>query len=739
MGTHYKLCRLNRAHLNTAGQWLKRHLELALHVLLAAACCVLTTLPLVGLPGYEFSAVLAVMYGTVGTLVAAFAPARSARSQVVRHTFTFVVSMLPGLLLAIVRASPCSPFSAIAFFPLLAMVSAFVAACAGTFIASVAKRWWAKVMLALALFLVSAMVTVWPIVFGPQVFAFDHFGGFLPGPIYDETLSVTTALFWFRAGSVALGVVFAGLAARRPTVWLPALLTFAVIEVNGPAIGFRMTDGVLSERLGALTETNHFIVHTPRGKSKAELERFVADLEFRHAQISAFLGQTPAGKVTVWLYRSADEKQRLVGAQHTQFAKPWRREVHINERGFPHPVVKHELMHAMAAPFGAPPFGVTATLGGLSPVIGIIEGLAVAGDNPVDELTLHEGAAAMKKQHLLPDVRILLAPQGFYSAPASRAYSAAGSFMRWLGDTHGGEKLRALYRNGDFEGVYARPLTDLASDWERFLETVPLDEGAVNQAFARFKQGSIFDRHCAREVALLTAKGSSLLRENPMQALDVYERCQALQPEEPSHQLAGAEALRRLGRLDDAAKVLEALIERVKTVPSAWADAALALAEVSAQRGDVVTAQTLLSKIIATHASPAIDRTANVRLASMALPPGALEAVRQALNPTADDGLRSYWLLKALSDAPRDATLSYLLGRRLAALDASSDALRYLDDALEAPQPPSLRRETMRLAIEAAFRAGRCERVRTLATQAKTMGSAFGARADDWVQRCDFK
>ena len=39
--------------------------------------------------------------------------------------------------------------------------------------------------------------------------------------------------------------------------------------------------------------------------------------------------------------------ERLVGAAHTQFAKPWRREIHVNGLSFPHPVIKHELVHAM--------------------------------------------------------------------------------------------------------------------------------------------------------------------------------------------------------------------------------------------------------------------------------------------------------------------------------------------------------------------------------------------------------
>ncbi len=717
---------------------LKDHREWAVHIIFALAACGLVTLPLVGLPGYEFSAALAIMYGVVGTVFTAYAPHRQPVFVVARHTATFTLSMLPALLLATLRATPCNPFAAIGFFPLLAVISAFVASSAGAFIASISTRWWKRLLLALGLILVSAVSTVWPILFGPQVFAFNHFGGYFPGPLYDETLRITPALLWFRVGSVALGLLFAGLAARLPRLWAPAALVFFGIEFNGTALGFRMSDDELALRLGGLRETEHFVFHHPRGMT--EPDRFARDLEFRHSQISKFLGGSPPGKVTVWLYRSAAEKQQLVGAEHTQFSKPWRREVHVNDTSFPHPVIKHELMHAMAAPFGSAPFGVTATIFGLSPYVGLIEGLAVAGDNPVDDLTLHEWAAAMKKQHLLPDLRVLLEPSGFYSAPASRAYTSAGSFLRWLGETHGGDKLLALYRRGDFVGVYGRPLADLVTDYEAFLEHVPLDPAAVNQAFARFKQGSVFERPCAREVATLTADAASTARDDPARALEDYERCHSIQPQEPAHELARAEMLRRLGRVDEAKAGLEALAERVKDAPTSWADAALALADLALLRGDVVTAQALLQRIVASHVSPAVDRAANVRLSAMALPAPGAEAVRRFLTASAETtGLGAYLLRDALDASPHDATLTYLLGRRLAQSDAPVEALRYLDEALGAPQAETLRRETLRLAIEMAWRADRCDRVRALALEAKALNTAFGARADDWVQRCDFK
>lgn len=727
-----------RRLLSLLGRGLVDHREFIVLLVLASFNCALVSLPLVGLPGYEFSAALALVYGVVGTVLTACAPHRPPLQAVARHTAWLVASMLPALGLSMVRATPCSPFAALGFFPLLPVISAFVASSAGAFVASRTTRWWSAMLSALSLLLLSAISTGWPILMGPQVFAFNHFGGYFPGPLYDETLRITPALLWFRFTSLALGALFTGLAMRRSLLWALAAAAFLALELSGTSLGFRMNDEVLAQHLGGVRETEHFVLHYPQSKPKGDTERFLTELEFRHAQISAFLGGAPAGRVTVWLYRTADEKQRWVGAQHTQFSKPWRREVHVNEAPFPHPVIKHELVHAMAAPLGRWPFGVTATRFGLSPYIGIVEGLAVAGDNPVDELTLHEWAAAMTRQQLLPDVRVLLRPAGFYSAPASRAYTSAGSFLRWLGETWGGQKLRALYHEGDFAGIYGRPLAELVTDWEHFLQTVPLNEAAVNLAFARFKQGSLFDRACAREVASVSAEANALLRDDPLAALVAFERCHDLQPNEPSHELAQAEALRRLGRLDEAAARLEALAERVKEVPTPWSEAALALADIALLRGDLVTAQALLQRIVALQVSPSVERTATVRLASLALPRSGLDAVRRYFAPGSDES-RSYFLLRALEETPREPTLAYLLGRRLAQSDAPAEALNYFEQVLAASTPESLRREALRLAIEMAWHAGRCDRVRALAADARVLGNAFAVRAQEWVARCDFK
>ncbi|MBL8919011.1 MAG: hypothetical protein JNJ54_09150 [Myxococcaceae bacterium] len=717
----------------------------------------LLVFPVSRIPGYELSTglglITAVLGGAFGiafgrqeSMRAISAPRSQALLAVGAAAVTLLAPALVTLMLATLltlTTTPCSPFDAMAFFPVVVLPSVVIVASFGVWIGVALRRWWAFTLAWLGVVLASAAHTGWPIVFGPQISAWNHLAGFLPGPLYDEELHLPAALVWFRLGSLLLAAVACLGAARRlgdrtPVTRLglaASALLFLTLDLLGPSLGFRMSDAALLARLGGRTEGPNVILNHPRGLTPKEVARALGDLEFRFAQISAFVGGAPPGKVTVWWYRSAEDKKALVGAANTQFAKPWRREIHVNESGFPHPVVKHELAHALLAPLGSPPFGVTARVFGLAPHVGVIEGMAVAADNPVDELTLQDWAAAMKKQAMLPDVRTLLAPQGFYSAPASRAYTTAGAFLRWLQETRGAPKLKDLYRDGDFERVYGAALPELVTEWERFLDGVPLEPAAVNQAFARFRRGSLFDRPCAREVAKLASAANELWDDGP-HALELLSRCEALQPEEPAHVLARVSTLRRLGQDDEAKAMLEKLAERVKDSPSSWADAALALAELAIARGDDAGARALLERIVALQVSPSMDRTARVKLHSL----DATGAVRTALVrffSSDRDAVVVHSLDLARAEAPADSYVAYLLGRRLHQREAFPEALAALEVAHADPAlPESLRRETVRLMIEAAFGAGDCARVKALALDAAGMSGPFGARAADWVERC---
>ena len=745
--------------------------------LLAVGGSALVFLPLLGLPGYELSLALSVAVGLCGGafgVASAFQERRliqgrdprpkgalrsdSALASAWHASAAALLLALGGLVPPLVasvawalRSTACDPFAQVVFVLLLPLPSAVAASALGVLVGFTARRWWAALLLYGAGVLASLAVTVWPLLRGPQVYAFNHLLGWVPGPLYDEALQAPPGLWWFRVQTLLLAALAWCVAAffldmkegrvtrphfRPGSALLLGLLALGVaaIEQRAPALSIRMTEEHVREVLGGRRETEHFELVYPRGLEAEQVERFVRDLEFRHAQLSAFFGRAPEGRLKVFLYRTPDQKQQLVGARYTQFAKPWRGELHVDSPSFPHGVLKHELAHLMAAPFGAPPFGVTAVKA-LLPHPGVIEGMAVAADDPADDLTLHQWAAGMKQAGLLPDVRALLGLEGFFAQAPARAYTAAGSFLRWLHEQRGPEKLRALYRHADFEATYGQGLPALATEWEAFLEQVPLDEAAKAQAFARFRKPALMARPCAREVAALLREAAELEGSDPARAAQLYHRCAEVQPDELHHRLAEARMLQAIDRLPDAAELLRNAAFATKDHPQLRADVAMAAADVARKRGRPDEAKQQLEDVLALQVSPGTLRTAQVKLHAAETPQVA-DALWAYFGEGKDE-LKLLVLQRALQAAPDDAVLQYILGRRAAQAGAPELARGYLKEALARELPAALRREAQRLSLESAYLAGDCDAVRADAGALGEATLASRAKAAEWVERCD--
>ncbi|MBX5482525.1 MAG: hypothetical protein IRZ16_11915 [Myxococcaceae bacterium] len=758
---------------------LRRPFVIAVMLILVAGGVALCFVPLFGVPGYELGEALALAVGVLGGgvgVAAAFQerrliqgrdprPARALRidgalsaSAVALFTalLLLVVALVPPFVTALFRAiftTQCNPLAHIGFFPLLTLPSALIASATGVLIGFSVRTWWMALLSWVLVLLASVVVTAWPIYFGPQVFAFNHFGGYFPGPLYDEALFLTPAVYAFRLQTVLIAAaawLFTAFCldmkegrVRRPhfrpaSAFLLAAVVAAVvgIEQQGPVLGLRTTNAWLAGKLGGLRTSEHFRIHYYRGKDKESLDRLERDLEFRFDQLRAFLGDAPKEPIDVYVYRSAAEKKQLVGAGGTQFAKPWQRALHINDAPFPHPVMKHELLHVMAAPFGSGPFHITAR-GAVLAQMAIVEGMAVAGDNHVDDLTLHQWAAAMRRRKLAPNVRDLFQPSGFYGAAANRAYTIAGSFLRFLADTRGTDKLRKLYFSGDFTAAYGKSLDELATEWERFIDAVPLDARAEAAAWRRFRRPSLFSRPCAREVATLEQAAGEFLASDPDEALALYQRCSRLQPDEPAFVLGEARALTRLDRMPEAEEVLAHLASKLSDQPSVATDVEMARGDIAWRAGKEDRARKHYEEILAHDPEPAQDRAARVKLAALGRP--VLDAPIRAWFEEGADDVKLYLLREAVDRAPDDPYLHYLIGRRLTQSGAPRLALEHLQAALAHPLPESIHNEALRLQIEAEYLAGDCDRVREIVNVLPDFGAAFALWAREWVDRCDFE
>ena len=313
------------------------------------------------------------------------------------------------------------------------------------------------------------------------MFAFDPFGGYFPGPIYDEALRPPLSLVLFRIASTVWAATGdpagagggrarlgpAALASGgRPPAALPLLVARrSSLYALGGRLGFHITHDDLARELSQTETTSHFVVHTmPGTKSRTERALQIEDLEFRYQQLRQTFGDEPKLPITVWDFPNGAVKKALVGAGETLYAKPWTREMFVQEH-FPSSRLRHEMAHVFAGSFGDPFFGVAlAWRWGPLPhpalAMGLVEGVAEAAtvSDPDGDATIHQEAAAMIAAGLAPPLADVVGA-GFSTLAGARAYTLAGSFSAFLLATRGADKLRALYHSaGNFTDVYRVPL-----------------------------------------------------------------------------------------------------------------------------------------------------------------------------------------------------------------------------------------------------------------------------------------
>jgi tetratricopeptide (TPR) repeat protein len=723
---------------------------------LAAAAFAAGSLPLLDAPGWELGmagALAAVLLAVPAGLAAARRELRRpdpSPAAAAGAAFLLLAGILAAPFAAsVLRAAlgPCSARAAAGFYPLLALPSAALAGAVAVAAAFAARgRALPAALLfsaAIAASLAASLGAAWR---GPEAFVVDPFLGYWPGPLYDEALRADARLVLSRLETLALaaGVTAAAEAAlrrARQRAAGPALLALAAsigalagahAAVHAMALaGDRATIGrTLGGRRAGEVCTVVFPGEKPAAASAALLEA----CEFHALDVARALGLPRPPPVTVYAYRSAEEKRRLVGAAGTDFSKPWLGEIHVLDAVPADPALRHEIVHAVGAAIAGGPLGVPARAGVLVSA-GLVEGLAVALDPGRSAWTVHEWSRALRDQGRLPDVAAAVGPAGFFGAAPARAYTAAGSFLRWLLDTRGAERVAALYRTGDFERSMGATAPALAAEWSRFLDGIAVPPALATAAAERFARPSLFARRCAREAAgLEAAAAASAAAGRVAPACAEWRRAADLSGSAWPLRAAG-DALARAGDLDGAARAY------ADARAAGAGDRAVGIAVTAAEgdlawrRGDAASAEARWREALAASPDRPDARLLQAKLLAAgdpALAGPALAYLAGGGDPTA--------ALVALGRSPHPLA-AYLVGRSALLRGDAGAALPDLARAAAAGLPEPIGIEARFLLGEARCAAGDVaggeEVLRPLAAGAERPADRERAGLD--LRRCAFR
>ncbi|MBT9557269.1 MAG: hypothetical protein IV100_14615, partial [Myxococcales bacterium] len=480
---------------STARRWLTRwiapvvrlrRLQLLGGVTLLWAA-VLLAIPQFNLLNYYFSFAVALWVPLASALVAARIAAESeAISEPFVHASLSALGLLVIPLLVVSAGAPwisnCDIPGGLRHYALGPLIGAVFGTGLGLFAGSFVSRRLATAAV-VVVFVGLLLSNLWHFYAEPPISAFNHFAGYWTGSVYDDTITVTPVWARFRLFTMLLGFALVGGAACIRV--FPGALGWALSGVGPVATVIAFTSHGpfdlrredIAAALGGTLETEHFILHFPKGGPVARrIEALAADHELRWAQLRDELDLAPTQKIRSFIYESETQKQELIGAGATYIAKPWSWEIHLNNLEVGAGVLKHELAHVFGAELATGLLKVPTSFV-FFPKMAFVEGFAVALEGSRSRLTPHQWSAAMRAQGIAPPLSTILRAEGFLGTHSGKAYTLAGSFLRFLLETRGLDRFRALYDRGDLEGTYGEDQDALIAEWERFVddrEKVPL-------------------------------------------------------------------------------------------------------------------------------------------------------------------------------------------------------------------------------------------------------------------------
>ena len=518
--------------------------------------------------------------------------------------------------------------------------------------------------------------------FEPQIFAYSMAFGYFPGSLYDEDVRLTQALVTHRVltFSVALAVIFtldllAPLRNLRPrsskkfVIRLAQSLLLISISLYGWTLGeknqFNLRRSSIENILSRRLNNQRVDIRFDPSFSEKQTRDFLIETELHYRQLQKFFATDLTKPIRVFVYRNVSQKKALMGAYRTQIARPWQNEIHIHGTNIPHSVLRHELAHIFAADFAQGAFRVPSKAG-IFVNMGIVEGTAVAADWPTDRMTVHQWAKAMREEKRAPNPAHLLSPQGFWAQSASRAYTIAGSFLRFLIDTYGIEKFKTLYRTNNFEIAYEQPALALAEEWGRFVDQVPSAKQSKKRAEQRFSRPSILQKVCAHETAKMKADAQlAVSTGNLEEGIRLLRKVSLNRPSDFTVPLSLSRAVAKQGRLDAAVNELKSVRNSENYTAQGRLRIELAIADSEWKTDNSTVALELLEKADVRSLGAGFRRLVEAKKFALRQTPEIQTTLRAYLlqEYSQEEGLIK--LSELATKYPTNGLIHYLFARRL--------------------------------------------------------------------------
>jgi hypothetical protein len=295
-------------------------------------------------------------------------------------------------------------------------------------------------------------------------------------------MTLLTIAWWHRR-TFSLMVVSAVLAA----------ITVGVGTLSQQYPSMATTKADLDKELNGSLEGSGFTLHFSKVSKDSPIDtqilRLYRDTEFHIKELTnLFQYEHKLPHVEIYAYQNDEQKKLLFGGGSTDVTDVKTPSIHISTDSWPHPTLRHELVHALGSEVGFHGLG-------FHPNMAFTEGLAVALAPEARNMSLDDGAASLLESNRLPPLDDLFSPR-FWRVSGQRAYTVAGSLIHYLIETKGMKGVLALYGGASWSKAFGTSKHGLIRLWQDKIKSAYNKEENGLYAEALFRSPGLFGDIC---------------------------------------------------------------------------------------------------------------------------------------------------------------------------------------------------------------------------------------------------
>lgn len=589
-------------------------------VMLFVSNLLLLNLPLTNILGYEYSVINGILITFFsGVFTVSFIRKNGLKKgmpEFFRELFRdlsllLILPLLMGLIAAFFVKN-CSLMQGLFYYLVLTVPSVIIGSSLGLIGYLISSKF--SYLNFIVLYLIILLLPLFYFYFNPQVYFYNPVIGYYPGTIYDEAVQIDLKLISYRLLNLlyfgCLGYFAFKLSSKKSfrlkaVLYLAGLLAAVIFILSGDSLEYATTEKGMIKKLGGHISTGHFEVYYDSRIESRSVKSVLLHNEYYFEQICSALKVKPSKKVTTFLFYDSQQKKELMGSANADVAKPWLYQLYINYSNYEQ-TLKHEIVHCVSSEFGVTPFKISS---GFNP--SMLEGLAVALQDDYNGHTVHYMAALAYNNGYKYPVDKLFEGLNFFGQLSSLSYIYAGSFIKFLIDKYGVEKLKKVYSHGSFSSAYGKPLNELVNEYYGFIAVYGKPSGS-DEAVYYYGRKPIFKRVCARYLAERIENAWALY--NSGQYGESEEMFRNLLKYSESYQalIGYVNSLRKTEKAEQALKVLKYNLDKYANT-SYYYNLELITADMLALNKDFNKADSVYLKLSGQNASRDYDYLSSLR------------------------------------------------------------------------------------------------------------------------------